>query len=107
MMVFFKKERPGLYLRDKLPTKSRKSLFYQQEKTHVHVLPIDEKIISDMAIISSEDASLSGSALTGFLDIEKLIEVNSCDGFCKKTYFLEKIVPFQVLQLDVTPCEEE
>ncbi|MDP4144194.1 MAG: hypothetical protein Q8936_06865 [Bacillota bacterium] len=73
---------------------------------HVEVEEIDKRIISDVTDICPTDGITGGVAITGFIDVEKLIHIKKgCHG--KKTIFLEKKLPFSYLMVSLDPSEEE
>lgn len=62
----------------------------------------DNRIIDSSVKIVSEDQKFSvgrlpGTAITGFIDVEKFL------AFDKQTFFLEKKLPFQILIISSSP----
>ncbi|WP_312469774.1 hypothetical protein [Neobacillus sp.] len=123
--------------------KDKKHKKHKKEKKskefHMEVRPVDEQIIALNVKIPRSKHALGGNALTGFVDIEKIIRVEEhckkedCEKehckkrhckkehckkrHCKKDhcekrhcekercekereFFLEKILPFQILELE-------
>jgi hypothetical protein len=65
----------------------------------VVVEEISKQIIVDQANILPANGLLGGTALTGFIDIEKLIHIKNCEK--PLTLFLEKKLPFSVVVLSL------
>lgn len=91
----YQKKRNGLIIRNHFPTTS----VMRREHGGIKVKDItsDEKIIAESIIIPESSATPGGSVTVGFLDVEKLIEFKQ--GRKKRVVYLEKILPFQVLEL--------
>lgn len=74
----------------------------RHDSGNVKVIPVETKITVDATTVPSTDSVRDGVALTGFIDVEKLIEIkDDCHGDDDKTLFLEKKLPFQVLILEL------
>ncbi len=106
-----KKKKSGIWVNRHLPTKNLKlknnitSLqdedFFLHHHGDVQVISVDKKIIS-----KHEHLGDGSKVLTGFIDIEKIIKVkNECGD--SRVIFLEKILPYQILELELEFCEEE
>ncbi|MCL6517183.1 hypothetical protein [Alicyclobacillus sp.] len=106
-----RRRKPPCWIRSPLPTESRRGFAdsprHSFEDTgeeaggcapRVRVTTLSERVITRRCRTDG-DAEVQ----VGFLDIEKLIEVSET---CGRTrwIFLEKILPFQVLSVDL--CEE-
>jgi hypothetical protein len=69
---------------------------------NVYVEDISKDILYKSVEIPASDGILGGVAVTGFVDVEKLIHIYvPC--YDKKTLFLEKKLPFSYLILSLDP----
>jgi len=64
----------------------------------VVVEEISKEIISNVIDIPCSEGIHGGFAITGFIDVEKLIKINKHE-CCSKVLFLEKKLPFSVVVL--------
>lgn len=108
----FAKRRHGLLIKKRLPTKSQQldtsyedrldTLFEDRwdKKNIVRVTTVGKEIITGKEKIPRSDSSFGGEVITGFIDIEKLIELKDRHSR-KRTIFLEKLLPFQILELEL------
>jgi hypothetical protein len=64
----------------------------------VEIEEVSEKIISNIIDIPCSDGIHGGFAITGFIDVEKLIKIykHEC---CSNVLFLEKKLPFSIVVL--------
>lgn len=69
----------------------------------VVVEEVNKQIIKNATTIPCSEGELGGIAVTGFIDVEKLIKV--C-GYKTKFYFLEKKLPFSYVLLNLDPVRE-
>lgn len=110
-MIRFEQLGNGISIRKKLPTKSMRSWVSSSDSSFdiedffdcdVKVISIAKKIISNTTEITESESSLGGCVQTGFVDIKKLLCVtDKYSGSKRIVFFLEKILPFQVLQLEL------
>ncbi len=117
----FLKKKNGLLIKKRLPTKSQRlntnygdtldTMFEDRwhKKDIVRVVSVEKKIVTSREKIPKSDSSLGGVVVTGFIDIEKLIELKQKHSRRNRTIFLEKLLPFQILELELEKdcdCEE-
>ncbi len=106
-----KKRKPGIWVNRHLPTKNltlknhissiQDEDIFLHHRGEIQVISVDKKIIS-----KHEHLGDGSKVLTGFIDIEKLIKIkNECGE--SRVIFLEKILPYQILELELETCEEE
>ncbi|MGB9840357.1 hypothetical protein [Thermovenabulum sp.] len=70
---------------------------------NVVVEEVSKQIIENATTIPCSEGMLGKIAVTGFIDVEKLIKV--C-GYKTKFYFLEKKLPFSYVLLNLDPVRE-
>ncbi|WP_312469771.1 hypothetical protein [Neobacillus sp.] len=76
------------------------------KKNSIKVETVGEKIFTDNEKIPKTSSVLGGTSITGFVDIEKLIQIKD-KPFHEKAIFLEKKLPFQILELELNSgCHE-
>jgi len=68
------------------------------EDKFIEVEEVSKQIITESTKIGSSDGILGGIAITGFIDVEKLIKRH---GKMPKVIFLEKKLPFSLLFLSL------
>ncbi len=69
----------------------------------IEIEEVSKQIVTESTKIGPSDGILGGTAITGFIDIEKLIKRN-CE--TPKVIFLEKKLPFSFLFLSLDTASE-
>ncbi|KYO66664.1 hypothetical protein [Thermovenabulum gondwanense] len=69
----------------------------------VVVEEVSKQIIENATPIPCSEGILGGVAVTGFIDVEKIIKI--C-GYKTKFFFLEKKLPFSYVLLNLDPLRE-
>jgi hypothetical protein len=77
-----------------------------ENKNYVIIEEVSKDIITNKTSIPATDGVLGGVAVTGFVDVEKLIHIYA-PAKKQKTIFLEKKLPFSYVVLALEPPIED